>query len=130
MNDYNALDQFQITNVEPVYEYEKIAGGYFNVYFGKDDEPFRLSFAPFLNYIVQKDSKLLSYLKKKANTESISTTVYDLYDIGAPVDEWVRDYMDLAKTQVDPKLFHAMLQFYYFMKNFGYSEGDISGSFD
>lgn len=126
MSNLNQSDfVMEITSIEPIYEYDRVGGGYFNVQFGQDTEPFKLSFAPFLDYRARNDKALFEYLKKNSDGKTISHAIFDLYDMGFPVDDWVREYIDMAKDSLDPRMFHALLQFYYFLKNFGASSGSL-----
>lgn len=116
----------KIARIEPVYEYDFVAGGYFALYIGDNDsEPFKLSFAPFLNDRIEKDKALFEYLEKKSKDSTISHAIYDLYDIGFPVDEWVQEYLDDVKSKVDPKLLQALFTFYNYIKKFGDPSGSL-----
>lgn len=118
----------KITKITPVYEYEDVAGGYFEVCFDFDETSiFKLSFAVFLDYRVRQDDELFNYLKKTAYDKTCSFAIYDLYDIGFPVDEWVVDYFEMAKSSISVELFNAMMQFYHYMKTF---KSNSSGSLD
>jgi len=115
-----------VTYIEPVYNYSNVAGGYFNVYFGHDDKnPFKLSFAAFLEYRVREDVALYEYLQKRDDeSNTVSHAIYDLYDIGFPVDVWVEEYIEYVKTRVDRRLFNALVQLFTTIKGFNSGSAD------
>lgn len=116
----------KITEVIPKYDFEKVAGGYFEIHFGFDKvDPFKLSFVPFLDYRLRNDSKLFDYLNTKPKDQTVSHAIYDLYDLGFPIDEWVEDYIEMAKDSVSADLFNALMQFYIHLKNFGNDSGSL-----
>ena len=119
-----------ITSIEAVYDFNKTANGHFLVCFNHDNEsPFKLSFVPFLDYLIRKDEKLFVYLKEHVIHEDDSITVShaisDLYEIGFPVEDLVREYIDVAKKSVNPSLFNALVQFYLHLKDFGDTSGSL-----
>lgn len=122
----NSLDNI-ITKITPVYEFDNVAGGYFEVCFGIDKAAFKLSFAMFLDYRVRQDKELFEFLKKAAYDKTCSYAIHELYDIGFPVDEWVQDYFEMAKNSISVELFHCMMQMYYYLKKF---DTNSSGSLD
>lgn len=107
----------KIVNITPIYDYKKVAGGYFEIEFERSSV-FKLSFVPFLDYRVRNDENLFEYLKKTATDLTVSHAIFDLYDMGFPVDEWVRDYIDMAKNSVSADLFNTLINFYTYVKNF------------
>ena len=116
----------KITKVIPIYEYDDVSGGYFEVYFGLSEAAtFKLSFAMFLDHRIRQDKDLFDYLLKTVKDKTCSDAIYNLYDIGFPVDEWVTDYFEMAKKSVSIELFNAMMQFYFYMKSY---RSDSSGS--
>jgi hypothetical protein len=125
------LFDMKITNVEPVYDFKKVAGGHFNVYFGEDDDsPFTLGFIPLLDARVKQDDNLFDYLKKTKKDLTASHAIQDLYDIGFPVDEWVKEYFEEARENVDPVLFDALVRFYTYVKYFNSSSGSLDSNDD
>jgi hypothetical protein len=120
--------EFTISSITPVYDFTKVSGGHFLLKFGLDDtNPFKLSFVPFLEQKIREDEKLFAYLKDTVKDKTVSDAIYDLYDIGFPVDEWVMKYVDDAKNSITPDMFNALIQFYNFIKDFNDSP---SGSLD
>lgn len=110
----------KIIKVVPVYDYKNVAGGYFEVHFGSDKLSFiKLSFLPFLSDKVGKDKELFEYLKKAALDTTCSHAIFNLYDIGFPVDEWVHEYVERVKGNVSADLFNTLIQFYLHLKQFG-----------
>lgn len=107
-----------VTKVDPIYDFDRVAGGYFNVYFNHNDrDPFKLSFVPFLDYRLKNSDELYNYLKKRSD-DTVSHAIYDLYDIGFPIDEWVEEYIEMVKDKVDADLFNALVMFYNYIKTF------------
>lgn len=120
---YNDFDIIEIT---PVYEYENVAGGYFNIQFGMDPKDvIKLSFVPFIDYKIRNDGSLFKYLKKTSKDLTVSHAIYDLYDIGFPIDDWVRDYIEIAKTDTKADLFNTLIHFYNHIKNFNSGSSDF-----
>lgn len=117
---------FKLTKVKPCYDYEKVGGGHFKLYFGTDTEMFyTLSFVPFLDDRLKQDDNLFEYIKNHHKDKTVSHAIYDLYDMGFPVDQWVEQYIEKARVDVNPKLFNAMLNFYKYLKNFGETSGSL-----
>lgn len=106
-------DQFTITNIEPIYDFTDVSGGYFEIYFGyKKKDPFKLSFIPFLERRVKLDDKLHDYLKKTVDeSKTVSDSIFDLYDIGFPVDSWVKEYIEYARDDIGANSFNAIILF-------------------
>ena len=118
----------KITKIEPVYDFEKVAGGYFEVYFDYDTkDPFKLSFVPFLDHQIRHNTELFEYLKKTSKDLTVSHAICDLYDLGVPIDDWVKDYVEIAKNATSAGLFNALVQFYMHIKNFNTSGSADSG---
>jgi hypothetical protein len=117
---------FQITEITPVYDYKNVAGGYFSIRFGiNSEDSIKLSFVPFIDYKIHNDENLFNYLKKTAKDLTVSHAIFDLYDIGFPVDDWVRDYIEMAKTNTKAELFNTLIQFYNHIKNFNSGSSDF-----
>ncbi len=119
-NKHKDLLDFKITSIEPIYDYDKVSGGYFEVFFeGMKESPFKLSFVPFLNDRLKQDEKLYSFIEKRYSEKTISHAIWDLYDMEFPVDDWVKSYIETAAESVDITLFNQLLQIYYYMRGFG-----------
>ena len=117
---------YKTARIEPVYNFDKVSGGHFEIYFEvEDSDPFKLSFVPFLDHKIRQNSDLFDYLKKTSKDLTVSHAIYDLYDIGFPVDEWVIDYMEVARNSVSKDLFNKLIEFYNLIKDF-----NPSGSLD
>ena len=127
MNFMKNNPEYAIKSITPVYDYSKVSGGYFLLTFGSDSTPFKLSFVPFLEQRVREDENLFAYLKKTVKDKTVSDAIFDLYDLGFPVDEWVIDHIEKAKESVTPDMFNALVQFYNFIKDFN---NDPSGSYN
>lgn len=112
------MEDYKVIRVEPQYDFKNVAGGHFEVYFDVNDDPFKLSFVPFLDHHVRKNDDLFKYLKKTSKDLTVSHAIYDLYDIGFPIDEWVKDYVEVAKENVTADLFNILIKFYNMIKNF------------
>ena len=121
---------YKVLMVEPKYDFDKTTGGYFEVYFDLDDMPFKLSFVPFLDHFLRKNDDLFKYLKKTSKDLTISHAIYDLYDIGFPIDEWVKEYIEVVKGNVSADLFNILIEFYNMIKNFNPSGSNDQQSKD
>jgi hypothetical protein len=116
----------KIIKIVPIFDYSRVAGGYFEIHFDTDElDPFKLSFVPFLDHRVRKDDKLFHYLKDSVGDGTVSHAIYNLYDIGFPVDDWVVEHVDMAKDNVGADLFNALMQFYIHLKSFGENSGSL-----
>ena len=115
-------EEDNITRINPVYDFDKVACGYFEIYVDYDTkDPFKLSFVPFLDHQIRNNSELFDYLKKTSKDLTVSHAIYDLYDIGVPIEDWVREYVEIAKNATSAGLFNALIQFYLHIKNFNSS---------
>lgn len=112
------MEDYKVIRVEPKYDFDNVASGHFEVYFDVNDDPFKLSFVPFLDHYVRKNDDLFKYLKKTSKDLTVSHAIYDLYDIGFPIDDWVKDYIEVAKENVSADLFNILIKFYNMIKNF------------
>lgn len=122
MEDYDV----QITDIVPIYNFNEVSGGYFKIYFGGDKEdPFTLGFIPLLDARVKQDDNLFDYLKKTAKDLTASHAIQDLYDIGFPVNDWVKEYIEVAKNSVHPDMFDALVRFYTAIRQSGSSNLNI-----
>lgn len=113
-----------ITRVEPIYDHTKKSGGHFDIYYEVDswdhEEPFKLSFVSFLDHNVRNNKDLFNYLKKYVNDVTTMSDVIDhLYDIGFPVDDWVRDYMEILNNSGSDQLLNTLTNLFNHIKDFG-----------
>jgi hypothetical protein len=117
----------EITRVDAKFDFNNELGGHFDIYFGPDTvDPFTLSFIPFLDERVNKDDALFKYISdNKDKCPTVSYTILELYDLGMPVDDWVKEYIN-SRSQVNAELFNTLIKFFNFMNNFG---SDTTGSF-
>lgn len=107
-----------IMSIDPVYDFNHAAGGYFRICFGVNSNNFNLSFAPFIEDRVKQDKKLFDYIKKNTSKHTtISHTIYDLYDIGVPVDDWVREYVKMIQNHASGNLLKKLILFYNYINN-------------
>lgn len=118
--------EFELTRIVPCYDYGRVSGGHFNLHFGVEKELFyTLPFSGFLESRLREDDALFEYIKTRHGDKTISHAIWDLYDLGFPVEQWVKDYIHRAKEDVDPRMFNALLSFYKYIKNFGQSSGSF-----
>ena len=119
-------NETKLTTINPVYDFSKVSGGYFELHFGyNDSEPFKLSFVPFLDRRLQDDEKLFDYIKSTANDKTVSHAIEDLYSLGFPVDDWDREYVEYAKDSVSAELFNSLIMFFNEIKSFGSATGSF-----
>lgn len=117
---------FKLTKVEPNYDFSSVGGGYFKLYFGSDSKAtHKLSFYGLLESKLQVDDNLFEYIKTHHKDKTLSHAIWDLYDLGFPIDQWVQDYVANVKNDVDPKMFNALVSFYRYIKDFGNVSGSI-----
>jgi hypothetical protein len=120
--------KYEVTGVEPVYNFKNAGSGFFYVHFDKmTKHPFKLSFISFVEYLITKDEKLFKYLAGK-KFDTTSHAIEDLYDIGYPVVDEVQAYMDKLKKSIDPLFLEKMYKLLTYLKNFnddkGYNEDE------
>jgi hypothetical protein len=126
MRDYSPFefDVKDITGIEPVYDFNKKESsvkGHFHIHMGKDSS-FNLRFASVLNHKVTYDSNLFAFLMDNYSEKTLSEAVYDLYDMGFPIDEWVKDYLTYAIDKDDR--FAAMLHIVSTLRKFNEDHSD------
>lgn len=116
----------KVTDIIPIYDHSNVAGGYFEIYFDyTDTDPFKLSFVPFLDHKVRNDASLYEFIKNKdSENYTVSDAIYELYDIGVPVDTWVEEYIEMVKERVDARLFNALVQLFTHIKGFNSGSAD------
>lgn len=118
MNFDLTSSEYDITSIEPVYDFENAGGGYFNVYFlNLSDEPFKLSFVSFLDYVLEEDDNMFQYVCKQ-NFDTASHAIQDLYDLGYFMQESVKACMDDIKGSIDQELLKKMFDFLVIMNQF------------
>jgi hypothetical protein len=118
--------EFEITDIIPFYDYKNVSGGYFKIFYNYDGaETFNLSFVPFLDSRVRQSTELFEYLKKTTKDLTVSHAIYDLYDLGFPVDDWVREYIEGAKESISGNIFNELVKFYNFIKDFNNPSGSL-----
>jgi len=131
MKDFDPykFDVDEITAIDPVYDFNKEKSsvkGHFNVQMGtRGDSSFNLRFSAVLNHRVTYDSNLFAFLMDNYSEKTLSDAVRDLYDIGFPIDEWVKDYLLYALDKDDR--FAAMLHIVSTLKKFNEDSSDEDG---
>ena len=99
MIDYDPfkLSASDITSIEPEYDFEgktSMTKGHWRVKLGTGgDGQFVLKFTQVMNHRLNQDSNLFNFMMSRYQDKTLSHAVAELYDIGFPVDEWVRDYI-------------------------------------
>lgn len=107
-----------ITSIEPDYRFESPLGGSFKVSFSGTNVPYWLSYERFTYWLLQKDEKLLSYVKNNFADKSLSHVIQDLYDIGYPVNDGVTEYVEWVKSTVDVDMLNKLITLYEHIANF------------
>lgn len=117
--------KYEVTGVEPVYNFKNPGSGFFYVHFDNlTEHPFKLSFISFVEYVITKDEKLFKYFSDR-KFDTTSHAVEDLYEIGYPVAEEVQAYMEKVKQSVDPLFLQKMYRLLMFLKSF--NDGEDKG---
>jgi hypothetical protein len=117
MNIETALNSIKILSVEPCAYHDSNAGGYFNLKITTNGviRPHTLKYTTFLQWLLNEDVKLRSYLaskfKGKQETETLSHVVEELYDIGFDVELSVKNYFEYVKSNVDRVLLAKVLTY-------------------
>lgn len=118
-----------ITQVTPRYNFDKVGGGSFTIQLGSDDEhSFNIKMAAFVEDRMRDDGDLFMYMMNNYRDQTISHAIQDLYDIGFPIDEWVKDY--IAKLTHKSDKFLAMMSLLDSLRRFGDPGDDISNNDD
>ena len=125
--------------ITPIYDYENNPGkGCFEIATDFDGETaFRVRYGAFMDHKLEIDRKenngeLFMFLMNRYHDKTVSHAIYDLYDLGFPVDDWVKDYVDYLLNKKESKV-SAMLSFLHALKSFGGDADDLdpnSGSLD
>lgn len=117
-----------ITSIEPEYDFnDKVSTtkGHWRVKLGTSgDGQFALKFTQVINYRLNRDENLFDFLKSKYQDKTLSHAVADLYDIGFPVDDWVKDYIQYVLDK-DGK-FAAMLHIISTLRKFNEDQSNDS----
>lgn len=125
MEEFNTrIDVNKLYGIDPVYDYinkKSQTSGHFSVHVDKDNS-FNVKFSSVLGHRVKTDDGLFAFLTNKYKDSTLSHAVSDLYDIGFPVDEWVKDYI----THVIEKNsnFVVMLQIMATLRHFNEQDSD------
>lgn len=114
------------SKVTPIYDFKTVSGGHFEICVDNEiDLPHLVGFVPLLASKVVEDKNLFDYLKKTNDGLTVSHAIYDLYDIGFPVSDWVIQYHKVNGS-ANSDMFKVLLQFYNFIKTFGEPTGSIN----
>ena len=119
-----------ITKIEPKYDFKDNGEGKFNVHVDHR-VAFTVRFGSFMDYRLELDrvdnnGELFMFLMNKYHKKTISHAIHDLYDIGFPIDEWVKEYITYL-TNKNSK-YAAMFLLLSTLRNFGEDDLD-TGSF-
>jgi hypothetical protein len=128
------FDVEDITEIKPKYDFKEVGEGKFEV-FVDNEMAFTVRFGAFMDYQLnvdkdENDGELFMFLMNNYSDKTVSHAIYDLYDIGFPVDTWLINYIDhLANHSTK---YNAMLRMLSMLKNFGEDNADDydSGSLD
>jgi len=99
--------------------------GHFTVKVGTSDDSsntLKLPFKVILNHKIQNDTGLFDFLTKGYSDKNLSKAVADLYDIGFPVDDWVKEY--IVHTLDNTPRYVALLSLINFLKKFREEDSD------
>ena len=129
-NSFNAeFTVDDITQVTPRYNFDRVGGGSFTIQLGVDDEhSFNIKMAAFVEDRMKDDGDLFMFMMNNYREKTISHAIQDLYDIGFPVDDWVREY--IQKLTNKSEKFIAMMSLLDSLKRFGDPDDDISSNDD
>ena len=115
-----------ITGIEAEYNFKKVGDGKFQIYINHD-VAFTIRMGAFMDWQLKKDQKendgqLFMFMMNGYSDKTVSHCVYDLYDIGFPVDDWVKDYIEHLTTS--SAKYARMLRLLDTLKRFGKDVGD------
>ena len=128
-----AFDVDSITNIEPKYDFKENSEGKFEVYVDHK-LGFTVRFGSFMDHKLELDrnengGELFMFLMNNYHKKTISHAICDLYDIGFPVDDWVKDYIEYLTNQ--SSRYATMFKLLTTLRDFGDDLDDIaSGSID
>ena len=119
MKDNKPFDVEDITHVNPVYDYDKVGGGHFEVFLGvgEDDPSFNMKFSSLMEKRMAKDEDLFMFVMNNYHKKTISHAIYDLYDMGFPIDEWLNEHIIYLTTT--NKQFTSLMTLFTSLRNFG-----------
>ena len=115
-----------ITDIKPKYDFNQTGNGKFEI-FVNGDMTFTIHFGTFMDYQLnvdreQNNGELFVFLMNRYSDKTVSHVIYDLYDIGFPVDTWLIKYIDdLASHSTK---YGAMLRMLSMLKTFGEDDPD------
>jgi len=134
MSDPFEFNINDITQIEPSYDYEDHNKGNFEIYVD-NEVAFTIRFGAFMDARLQIDredseGRLFMFLMNNYSDKTISHAITDLYDMGFPIDDWVKEYVETLMKRSSK--YSAMLRMLSMLKNFGDEDsGDYdSGSID
>lgn len=109
-----------IRKIEPIYDFESATGldGHFEVRVGLSENTLNkleLPFKVIIHHRLKEDENLLDFLKDNYADKGLSKAIADLYDIGFPVNDWVKDYLTDCLDN-SPK-YYALLSLINFLKS-------------
>jgi len=129
----------EIKIITPIYDYDDNPGkGCFEICTDfKGDVAFRVRYGAFMDHRLEIDRKenngeLFMFLMNRYHDKTVSHAIFDLYDLGFPVDNWVKEYVDYLLNKKESKM-SAMLAFISALRSFGGDADDLdpdSGSLD
>ena len=139
MEDPLKFDTDDIKIITPVYDFEDNPGkGCFEISTDLNgDVAFRIRFGAFMDHRLDIDrqennGELFMFLMNRYSDKTVSHAIHDLYDLGFPVDDWVKVYVDYLLTKKTSKM-SAMLTLLSALRSFGGDADDLdpeSGSLD
>tara|TARA_R110000803_G_scaffold210248_1_gene281570 strand:+ start:832 stop:1254 length:423 start_codon:yes stop_codon:yes gene_type:complete len=115
-----------ITEIEPEYDFKKVGEGKFQIHIDHD-VAFTIRMGAFMDWQLKRDQKendgqLFMFMMNGYSDKTVSHVVYDLYDIGFPVDDWIKDYIDHLTSH--SARYANMLQLLDTLKRFGKDNND------
>ena len=116
--------KLNIVNIEPEYRFDDSLNGSFKITFYGTNTPYWLSYQRFLHWLLRNDDKLLLYVNKNFTDKTMSHVVQDLYEIGYPVENSVKEYMNWVESSIDTEMLSRLMLFFDYIKNFN------TGSFE
>ena len=127
------FDVNTISQIRPQYDFEENPGeGKFFVYTDfEKDHAFSVNFGAFMDWKLELDrvdnnGELFMWMMNNYRDKTISHAVYDLYDIGFAVDDWVKEYITYLIESRGSRM-AAMFALIASLKDFG-SGSDFTGS--
>jgi len=139
MKDPLEFNVEEIKLITPVYDYDDNPGkGCFEISTDYDgDVAFRVRYGAFMDHRLEIDRKenngeLFMFLMNRYHDKTVSHAIFDLYDLGFPIDDWVKEYVDYLLNKKESKM-SAMLAFISALRSFGGDADDLdpeSGSLD